>query len=49
MGSFKNDFINKTSFKGGSGELSYQFQSEIFSGFTFRISKLLPEVRQAGL
>lgn len=37
MGSFKNDFINKTSFRGGSGEISYtfnpQFSLGVHSGF----------------
>lgn len=37
VGSFKNDFINKTSFSGGSGELSYtinpKFSVGLHSGF----------------
>ena len=37
LGSFKNDFINKTSFKGATGELSYafspKFQLGLHSGF----------------
>ncbi|MCW3115747.1 MAG: porin family protein [Segetibacter sp.] len=32
IGSFKNDFINKTSFKGGSGELSYTFNPKFSLG-----------------
>lgn len=37
VGSFKNDFINKTSFRGGTGELSYtlnpRFSLGLHSGF----------------
>lgn len=37
MGSFKNDFINKTSFSGGSGEISYtinpKFSVGLYSGY----------------
>ncbi len=37
LGSFKNDYINKTSFRGGSGELSYSFNPNfslgLYSGF----------------
>lgn len=32
LGSFKNDFINKTSFKGGSGEISYSFNPKFSLG-----------------
>ncbi|MGI8634383.1 MAG: outer membrane beta-barrel protein [Segetibacter sp.] len=32
LGSFKNDFINKTSFRGGSGELSYTFNPKFSLG-----------------
>jgi hypothetical protein len=32
LGSFKNDFINKTSFSGGSGELSYAFNPKFSLG-----------------
>jgi hypothetical protein len=32
MGSFKNDFINKTSYRGGSGELSYTFNPKFSLG-----------------
>src|SRR5689334_25070205 len=32
LGSLKNDFINKTSFRGGSGELSYTFSPKFSLG-----------------
>ena len=32
VGSFKNDYINKTSFKGGSGEISYAFNPKFSLG-----------------
>ena len=32
LGSFKNDFINKTSYRGGSGELSYAFNQKFSLG-----------------
>lgn len=32
LGSFKNDFINKTSFSGGSGEISYTFNPRFSLG-----------------
>jgi hypothetical protein len=32
VGSFKNDFINKTSFRGGSGEISYTFNPKFSLG-----------------
>jgi hypothetical protein len=32
LGSLKNDFINKTSFRGGSGELSYAFNPKFSLG-----------------
>ena len=32
LGSFKNDYINKTSYKGGSGEISYAFNPKFSLG-----------------
>lgn len=48
VGSFKNDFINSTSFRGGTGELSYQFNPKfslgLHSGFQSYYQKYGREV-----
>lgn len=52
LGSFKSDFINKTSFKGGSGELSYAFNPMfslgLHSGFQSYYQKYDRQVYKLG-